>query len=315
MATKTISAYDNANDASIISTMTLSASQTLVHFANDTQVPMQFIFAGEQALHCRYLAGNANAEAWQTSTEFAWLQLRIEETGDLVADTKAVYNELLSRVRDSSHPYLIRIWNYFADINMGDEDAERYRQFCVGRAQAVDAQFNDPPPAATAIGYVGPNRGLFVIALCSKQAAIALENSRQTPAWQYPRQYGKVSPGFSRGALLNADANNPILLASGTASIVGHASMHVDDVAEQCCESLRNLRALLDEGEKHCGAHFDFSACQALRVYIREPNMLKLIQLIFEQSGIPAQNIVYIHGEVCRRELMVELEGVFGAVS
>ena len=202
----------------------------------------------------------------------------------------------------------------FRDINIGDEDAERYRQFCVGRAQAVDAQFNDPPPAATAIGYVGENHGLFVIALCSTQKAIALENSRQTPAWQYPRQYGKVSPGFSRGAVLHIESNPPILLASGTASIVGHASVHIEDVAEQCRESLRNLRTLLDEGEKHEGARFDFSTCQALRVYVRDPKNLSLIQSIFNESGIPSQNIVYIHGEICRRELAVELEGVFGGV-
>ena len=294
--------------------MTLSDSQTLVQFANDTQAPMQFNFAGEQAMHCKYLAGNAHTENWHTSDEFAWVQLRIEETGDLVADSKAAYTELLGRVRGSSHPYLIRIWNYMLDINAGDEDAERYRQFCVGRAQAVDAQFIDPPPAATAIGYVGENHGLFVIALCSTQKAIALENSRQTPAWQYPRQYGKVSPGFSRGALLNLDSNTCILLASGTASIVGHASKHVEDVAEQCRESLRNLRTLLDEGEKHEGARFDFSACQAMRVYVRDPNHLSLIQSIFNESGIPSQNIVYIHGEICRRELAVELEGVFGGV-
>lgn len=295
--------------------MTLDTSQPLTRFSADAHAPMQFQFAGQQALHCRYLAGNIDPEVWQTSEDYAWIELRVAETGDLVADSKAAYTELISKVRASKHPYLIRIWNYFADINLGDEDAERYRQFCVGRAQAVDAQFNDPPPAATAIGYVGPNRGLFVIALCSKQAAIALENSRQTPAWQYPRQYGKVSPGFSRGALLQLDDQNAILLASGTASIVGHASIHVDDVAEQCKESLRNLRALLDEGEKHSDARFDFSACQSLRVYIRDPSQLPITQAVFESSGLPASQIVYVHGDVCRRELMVELEGVFGSVS
>jgi hypothetical protein len=48
-----------------------------------------------------------------------------------------------------------------------------------------------------------------VIALCSRAPAIALENPRQTPAWQYPREYGPVSPGFSRGALLDADSAHP----------------------------------------------------------------------------------------------------------
>ena len=293
--------------------MTLSNSQPLVKFANNAQAPKQFYFLGEQALHGGYLAGNAAPEVWQTSADYAWVELCVAETGDLVADSKAAYAELMLQVRASKHPYLIRIWNYMADINAGDQDAERYRQFCVGRAQAVDAQFNDPPPAATAIGYAGENRGLFVIALCAKQKAIALENARQTPAWQYPRQYGKVSPGFSRGALLHVELSPSILLASGTASIVGHASVHIEDVAEQCRESLRNLRTLLDEGEKHGGARFNFSACQALRVYVRDPAQLVTIQAVFEQSGIPLENIVYVHGDVCRRELAVELEGVFGA--
>ncbi|MBP7371099.1 MAG: pteridine-dependent deoxygenase [Arenimonas sp.] len=295
--------------------MTFVDSKPLTRFAIDANASMHFHFLGEQALHCTYLAGNAAPEVWQTSADYTWLELCVAESGDLVADSKAVYAELMRKVRASKHPYLIRIWNYLADINAGDEDAERYRQFCVGRAQAVDALFNSPPPAATGIGYCGVNTGLHVIALCSNKPAIALENPRQTPAWQYPRQYGKVSPGFSRGALLKTDGENTLLLASGTASIVGHASMHVGDVAEQCCESLRNLRALLDEGEKLGNVQFDFSACQSLRVYVRDPSQLPIIQAEFESSGIPVPQIVYVHGEVCRRELMVELEGVFGAAS
>jgi chorismate lyase/3-hydroxybenzoate synthase len=176
----------------------------------------------------------------------------------------------------------------------------------------VDADFNTPPPAATAIGSP-VNDGLHVIALCCNQPAVALENPRQTPAWQYPRQYGKVSPGFSRGAVLDAGSDAPMLLASGTASIVGHASVHLDDVAEQCRESLRNLHTLLDEGEKRGGKPFTFNGCQALRVYLRDPAQLEAVRSVFEASGIPAQNIVYLHGEVCRRELAVELEGVFAA--
>jgi chorismate lyase/3-hydroxybenzoate synthase len=256
------------------------------------------------------MAGNTAAECWHMGPDYAFTALHVQESDDLVSDTRAAYTELLSQVRSSAHPFLIRIWNYFGDINLGDEDAERYRQFCVGRAQAVDAEFNNPPPAATAIG-ASRQDGLHVIALCANRPAMALENPRQTPAWQYPRQYGKVSPGFSRGALLEAGSEHPLLLASGTASIVGHASMHVGDVAEQCRESLRNLRALLDEGEKHGGVPFTFGQCRALRVYIRDPLNLHAVRMVFEASGLPPEIIVYLHGEVCRRELAVELEGVF----
>jgi chorismate lyase / 3-hydroxybenzoate synthase len=293
--------------------MTLPHRLPDIHFRDDCLDAMPFRFHGEGALPCTFLAGNTAPECWHMGADYAFVRLHIAETGDLVADTKHAYAELIARVRASKHPYLIRIWNYFADINVGDEDAERYRQFCVGRAQAVDAEFNNPPPAATAIGSPA-NDGLHVIALCSSLPAIALENARQTPAWQYPRQYGKVSPGFSRGAVLNAGTDAPVLLASGTASIVGHASMHVDDVAEQCRESLRNLRTLLDEGERHSRKPFAFTECQALRVYLRDPAQLEAVRSVFEASGIPAQNIVYLHGEVCRRELAVELEGVFSAM-
>jgi chorismate lyase/3-hydroxybenzoate synthase len=50
-----------------------------------------------------------------------------------------------------------------------------------------------------------------------------------------------------------------------------------------------------------------------LRVYIRDPQHLHAVRTVFEASGLPPQNIVYLHGEVCRRELAVELEGVFAS--
>ena len=114
----------------------------------------------------------------------------------------------------------------------------------LGRAAAVDAAFNDPPPAATGIGHAHRTGHVQLVALCAAAPAIALENPRQMPAWRYPRDYGPVSPGFSRGALLGEGAR---LLASGTASIVGHRSLHEGDVRAQTREALANLDALLDE--------------------------------------------------------------------
>jgi len=46
-------------------------------------------------------------------------------------------------------------------------------------------------------------------------------------------------------------------------------------------------------------------------VYVRETEQLASVRSVFDASGIPDENIVYLHGEVCRRELAVELEGVF----
>src|SRR4249919_921260 len=251
--------------------------------------------------------------AWAHGEHYAMVALRVDEGGDVEQAAQLAYQRLITCVRPSAHPYLLRIWNYFGAINSGDGDGERYRRFCVGRAAGVDGRFNDPPPAATAIGTREAGGRLQVIALCARAPAIALENPRQTPAWRYPREFGPVSPGFSRGALLDADTDRPRLLASGTASIVGHVSQHVGNVAAQLRESLANLDSLLAEGEKKCGRAFPLVNCETLRVYLRHSDDLVLAQAVIRDSGIPAEQVLYLRGDVCRRELDVEIEGVFVA--
>jgi chorismate lyase/3-hydroxybenzoate synthase len=252
--------------------------------------------------------------AWAHGERYAMVALAVDEVdGDIEQAAALAYQRLITCVRPSAHPYLLRIWNYFSDINQGEGDEERYRRFCVGRARGVDGRFNDPPPAATAIGASQANGQLQVIALCARAPAVALENPRQTPAWRYPREFGPVSPGFSRGALLDLDSDAPRLLASGTASIVGHVSQHSADPGAQLAESLANLEALLAEGSARSGRTFSFAGCEALRIYLRDPADLDLARALIIGSNLPAERVLYLHGDVCRRELSVELEGVFVA--
>lgn len=276
---------------------------------------------------CRRLAGPDLPEAWfagdaaaQQQSPGLWVRragslaavaVEVEENGQGVQTAaEQAYRQLLAAVRPSAHPYMIRIWNYLAAINAGEGDAERYRRFCVGRARAVDAMFNDPPPAATAIGVDGAPSKVQVVALCASGPGIALENPRQTPAWQYPREYGPVPPGFSRGALIGEGAGQR-LLASGTASIVGHVSQHPGDVRAQLQESLANLDALLAEGRARAGQRYARSGCEALRVYLRRAEDLDIARDVVAGSGLPAARVLYLRGDVCRRELLVEIEGVF----
>jgi chorismate lyase/3-hydroxybenzoate synthase len=259
-------------------------------------------------------SADTDGAAWAHGEHYAMVAVSVEEgEAGIEAAAAEAYSRLLTAVRPTRHPYLLRIWNYFAAINDGHGDAERYRRFCVGRARAVDASFNDPPPAATAIGTDGAPDRVQLIALCARAPAIALENPRQTPAWRYPREYGPVPPGFSRGVLLDGDGEAPRLLASGTASIVGHVSQHVGDVEAQLKESLANLAALLAEGQKKCGRPFRIADCEALRVYLRNAGDLAVAEALVTAAGIDRDRVLYLRGDVCRRELDVELEGVFRA--
>ena len=53
--------------------------------------------------------------------------------------------------------------------------------------------------------------------------------------------------------------------------------------------------------------------CQALRVYLRHRHDLARAQAVIAASGLAAERVVYLRGDICRRELDVELEGVFAA--
>jgi chorismate lyase/3-hydroxybenzoate synthase len=317
-----------------MTTTTATADRLRIAHAEVADALLRFDFEpGEpapQRVACERLDGPAQAEswwggeitesaettgaAWAHGEHYAMVAISVDEAGfGIEAAAAEAYQRLLIAVRPSRHPYLLRIWNYFAAINDGHGDAERYRKFCVGRARAVDGAFNNPPPAATAIGTDGEPERVQLIALCARAPAIALENPRQTPAWRYPREYGPVPPGFSRGVLLDADTNAPRLLASGTASIVGHVSQHIGDVEAQLKESLANLSALLAEGGKKTQREFSLEGCEALRVYLRKPQDLAVAESVIVASGIHRERVLYLRGDVCRRELDVELEGVFVA--
>lgn len=264
---------------------------------------------------CPRLAGPESRETWfETGVgdgEFALVAIEVEEAacGGVQSASEEAYRRLLAAVRPSDHPYLLRIWNYVGAINAGAGDDERYRRFCVGRGAAADERFNAQPPAATAIGTPQSTGSVQVIALCTRTPGVALENPRQTPAWQYPPEYGPVSPGFSRGALAGA-GDGVRLLASGTASIVGHVSQHEGDAAAQLRESLVNLEALLLEGTRHSGRNFALERCESLRVYLRDADDLAEVRAALDTRIDPAC-VLYLQGDICRRELLVELEGVF----
>lgn len=305
-----------------MSTTKLPSRISVSHLDN-SQAAFQFDFSdGADApnrVACEFLSGELDLESWQIldNERYRFVAIDISEPGlDIEQATAKAYKSLLEQVRPSSHPYLLRIWNYFSAINQGQGDKERYRGFCVGRSQSVDGQFNTPPPAATAIGTDGNDSSashLQLIALCSSQVARTLENPRQTPAWRYPREYGPVPPGFSRGIILDEDTDTPRLLASGTASIVGHVSQHIGEVAGQLSESLANLQALLAEGSKQSGRDFHIGNCEALRVYLRKPEDLAVAESMITAAGIDRDRVLYLRGDICRRELDVELEGVFVA--
>jgi len=238
------------------------------------------------------------------------LDLRMTES--MRVASRQAYDLLRSYLQQSPHPWPLKIWNYIPAINQGAGDEELYRQFCLGRADAVLIDPGDLPPlpAATAIGAPPGEHALQVYFLAGALPGLDVENPRQVSAWRYPRQYGPRSPLFSRGTILTLDGPRQFLI-SGTASVVGHETHHENQVADQLRESVRNVRRLLDEGHRLMGdSRARLARDGLLKVYIRDPADFGLIRQTFE-TEIPAEiPRIYLQGDICRENLLTEIDGV-----
>ena len=256
-------------------------------------------------------SGTRNGFSFASNGEHLFGHRRVaeRELDDIAAATHLLYTELNAFLKLQGFPWLLRSWNYIHDIHRGDGDGERYKQFCLGRHQAVAAVpgYERALPAATVIGT--PEPGMLIFFLAGKVPGQQVENPRQTPAFRYPREYGPASPSFSRATLLPSER---LLLMSGTASVVGHATRHPHDSKGQLDEMLTNVQALLRHTSDHHASGATWSA-RVLRVFLRDRADLLLAQARTEQVLGPDAPLIFMEGDICRTDLRLEIEGVFSA--
>lgn len=233
------------------------------------------------------------------------------ELASMAAASFKVYARLAAFLERQGYPRLLRVWNFLSGINAGRNDQERYRQFCLGRHQALAGNpgFERQLPAATAIGMHEP--GLLIYFLAAKNPGVQVENPRQVSAFEYPREYGPRSPSFSRAKYARFGDTDQ-LLVSGTASVVGHATRHPDDTMAQIEETMANIDALLAQGAQD---HLDGRRWQAqtLRLFLRDKLELPAVRERFQRILGSSAQLLILEGDICRLDLKVEIEGLYMA--
>lgn len=226
------------------------------------------------------------------------------------------YADLFDVLDREGCPHLQRLWNYLRDINADEAGLERYRHFNLGRARAfVDAGrgLEEGAPAACAMGTSqGP---LTVHFLAGRHPPRPIENPRQVSAYRYPERYGPRSPTFSRAALADLGGGQGVLFISGTASIVGHESVHLGDVHRQALECLDNIDAVLGAALPWVGPAWTLERLRErleCTVYLRRPADLDGVRRVVSARLGPvspaARAALYMKADVCRAELLVEIE-------
>lgn len=263
-------------------------------------------------------AGRFEGIAWRRAGNLLYGVIDLEEAAfsavlpgsPLQAASQEAYRRIFRLLEAQDLPHLWRVWNYLAGINQEVDGLERYRQFNIGRQDAFLEYARGATgnvPAACAIGLAsGP---LSIAFMAGREPAVPVENPRQVSAYNYPSEYGPRSPTFSRAALVYPPAQE-VLFISGTASIVGHQTVHPDDVPGQCRESMANIAAVVGEANRLCRSP-EFTLDElSYRVYIRHAADFAVVRETLTDMLGSAAEIVYVQADICRHDLLLEIEAM-----
>jgi len=232
-----------------------------------------------------------------------------QHTGETLQSlARQAYARIFDFIDHHDYPSLLRVWHYFPQINDDENGLERYRGFNIGRHEAFVAGGRgigeEDVPAASALGS---NSGsLTIYFMAGKQPGKGVENPRQISAYHYPDQFGPKSPIFVRALSVKLGGQNCFFI-SGTASIVGFETLHLGDAEKQTTETLLNIRTLLQQIPHYNPAQ----GRMLLKVYVRHEHDLSMVQAKVRAEFGAACTAVYLHSNICRSDLLLEIEGAY----
>ncbi len=232
-----------------------------------------------------------------------------QASDNLEAAARALYRQVFAVTRGRR---LYRLWNYVPQINAIAHGLENYRHFCRGRSLAFEEHFGDhfqrQLPAASAVGTTaGP---LALAFLAGDAPPQHFENPRQVPAFEYPADYGPRPPSFSRATLVKTDSQRQVFI-SGTAAIRGHATVAVDHLEGQLPCTMDNLQLIADTTGAGANLGVTDGWQREFKVYIRHAADHDSVRSFLERHLLqPDDTVIYLQADLCRADLLVEIEAV-----
>ena len=224
--------------------------------------------------------------------------------------TEIAYTDIFKLTESMGFPYLLRTWNYIPDITDALSDqSNNYQLFCSGRTRAYEVFSREHVyPAATVVGT--QQQGINIYFIASKSPGLGVENPQQISAFNYPQEYSKDPPLFSR-AVIHRNETQEIIFISGTASILGHSTLHEGDVIRQLDVCLDNIHQLLMAAtQSNQFKRISLNDMTQLKVYIKNPEDFTCVRDHLDDVLDECSAVCYIQGDLCRNNLLVEIEAL-----
>lgn len=202
---------------------------------------------------------------------------------------------------------IIRQWNYIEQITRFEGADQHYQMFNNARSDFyAKADWDNGYPAATGIGanlggvLVDLDAAVFASPRCF---ATPIDNKLQIAAHAYSEQVlepagkKKTTPKFERAKSMTFDGRR-IVYISGTAAIRGEETLVGVGLERQLHITMENIAQLTGN-----------AGLKMLRVYLKEKSFYEEARRLLEnyRLNIP---ISYMWADVCRDELLIEIEGI-----
>ena len=239
---------------------------------------------------------------------------------DITASTFAQANDIFATVgailkeNGFTPSDIYRQWNYIQGITVLNDGSQNYQEFNDARSMFyAGGSWSNGYPAATGIGT---SRGGVMIEFSAiKEESVPnkpIDNPLQVAAHNYSQDVldGKVieelkertTPKFERARVLGST-----IFISGTAAIKGEHSNHSTSAVEQTAETMEIMDNLVSKENipvENNGSHYRF-----LRVYVKNECDIPAVRE-YMNAHYPTADKHYLVADICRPELLVEIEGL-----
>ncbi len=265
-------------------------------------------------------AGNDVAVLFsQKNTEILIGNIQSNERLGCKIDSENAFSTLNKLFQKLSFPInsIVRQWNYLEDIVGFEDEDQKYQEFNNVRSEFYGNSFEKAGyPAATGIGM---NRGGLIIEFVAVKSdeleTSPVDNPEQISAHSYSEDVLvgeecilKTTPKFERARFFEL-FNKKLIFISGTASITGEETVGVGDPVKQTEITINNIQRLYsDKILQNISDEKLQSRYGHARVYVKYRKDYPAIKEVFE-SHFGNQPVVYIIADICRNDLLVEIEG------